>query len=219
MSTPGDPAGPEPAELPDQALARVAAWRAQAPGHAPLRLGLIEALARRTAQQAGPARAVLEARLAALLAEHQAEFPAELASALPSPSAPAPRAPSGLAELVAQLGGAVPSLPAAAAGDGAEPALGPAGAAAAPPELKTVRYFRSTWQRLGVRQRLVQSLAQVPDNAGPLNTQRLLHQALLLMDEHSPEALQHLVTQVETLLWLEQASGMAPPERKGGRRG
>ncbi len=55
-------------------------------------------------------------------------------------------------------------------------------------------------------QRLTQALAQVPDNAGPLNTQRLLNQALELMRDASPQYLQRFMAHAEALLWLDQAS-------------
>ena len=51
-----------------------------------------------------------------------------------------------------------------------------------------------------------QALQRLPDNAGPLNTQRLLLQALTLMHEASPAYLQHFMAHAETLLWLEAAS-------------
>jgi hypothetical protein len=54
--------------------------------------------------------------------------------------------------------------------------------------------------------RVTQALTQVPDNAGPLNTQRLLNQALQLMRDAAPQYLQHLMAHAEALLWLDQAS-------------
>jgi len=78
----------------------------------------------------------------------------------------------------------------------------------ATPGLKTVKEHRSTWAQLQIDQHLHQALVQVPDNAGPLNTQRLLLQALTLMRETSPPYLQHFVAHAEALLWL-QATGPA----------
>ena len=82
---------------------------------------------------------------------------------------------------------------------------------AAAPELKAISQYRSTWSRLSAEQRLHQALAQVPINAGPLNTQRLLHQALAAMRDASPHYLHRFMVQVETLLWLEQLGpGVVP---------
>ncbi len=91
--------------------------------------------------------------------------------------------------------------------------------AAPPGELKAVRDYRGTWARLGMEQRLNQTQAKVPDNAGPLNTQRLLHQALTVMRAASPQYLQHFMLQVEALLALEQMSqGSTPVKKKDGGR-
>ncbi len=71
-------------------------------------------------------------------------------------------------------------------------------------ELKAIRDYRATWKRLSVERRLLQALHQVPDNAGPLNTQRLLHQALAAMGDASAPYLHRFMEQVEALLWLDQ---------------
>lgn len=70
-----------------------------------------------------------------------------------------------------------------------------------PPELD---YFQKTWERLSTGLRLKQSQRQVPENAGPLNSNHLIHRALLLMQERSPGYLQHFLSYVETLSWMEQ---------------
>jgi hypothetical protein len=71
-----------------------------------------------------------------------------------------------------------------------------------------------------MEQRLTQTLAKVPDNAGPLNTQRLLHQALTVMRGASPLYLQHFMSHVEALLALEQMSqGNVPVKKRDGSRG
>ena len=74
----------------------------------------------------------------------------------------------------------------------------------------TLGYLRSTWSRLSADRRLTQSLAKVPENAGPLNSQHLVHRALTQMRELSPEYLHHFMAQVDALLWLEQAASPAP---------
>jgi hypothetical protein len=155
----------------------------------------ISALQHRAAQHGGAARQAIEARLQQL----------RQASVLATTEDPAVAAPadsssnrvSPLAALVAHMARHQP----------------PAG------ELKTVREHRGTWVQLGVQQRLTQTLAQVPDNAGPLNTQRLMHQALSLMGQTSPAYLQHFMAHVEALLALDQLSPppAAPAALPNGR--
>jgi Protein of unknown function (DUF2894) len=83
---------------------------------------------------------------------------------------------------------------------------------AAAPELKAIRDYRSTWSHLSAERRLHQALAKVPDNAGPLNTQRLLHQALRLMHGTSPAYLLHFMAHTESLLALDTVNQpLAPP--------
>jgi hypothetical protein len=91
---------------------------------------------------------------------------------------------------------------------------------AAGAELKTVQQHRGTWAQLQIDQRLHQAVVQVPDNAGPLNTQRLLLQALTLMRETSPQYLQHFMAHAEALLWLEATSpARVQPRKERPRRG
>ncbi len=70
-----------------------------------------------------------------------------------------------------------------------------------PPEIE---YFQKTWERLSTGLRLQQARQQVPENAGPLNSTQLIHRALISMQEISPSYLQHFLSYVETLSWMEQ---------------
>lgn len=84
----------------------------------------------------------------------------------------------------------------------------------------TLGYLRTTWSRLSADRRLTQSLAKVPENAGPLNSQHLVHRSLTLMRELSPEYLHHFMAHVDALLWLEQTdSPVAPPVTAKAARG
>ena len=84
----------------------------------------------------------------------------------------------------------------------------PKSASMAPPEsLKSVTAFKLTWTRLRADQRLREALAQVPAMAGPLNSSHLVNRALQTMRDVSPEYLDAFMSHVDTLLWLEQASG------------
>ena len=176
----------------DAAPALLASARARGlPAADPMRWRRIEALARRLAGHQGATRGLLEARLQTLLAELAAvaERPG------PAPAAPAAEA-SPLRALLAPLQ-AAPPPEAAAADPGATPA--------APRDLKVVQQHRAAWTRLRAEQRVAQSQTALPDQAGPLNSQLLLHRALTLMRETAPGYLQHFMAQAEALMWLEQA--------------
>lgn len=85
-------------------------------------------------------------------------------------------------------------------------------------DAKTVQFFKRTWSRLSADQRLAQSRAALPDNAGPLNSQHLVHRALLLMRELSPEYLEQFVGYVDALQWVEQANEAAAQEAANAGR-
>ena len=69
--------------------------------------------------------------------------------------------------------------------------------------------FKGTWSRLRAEQRLRQALAQVPAMAGPLNSSHVINRTLQAMRDLSPEYLDAFMLHVDTLLWLEHASGGA----------
>jgi hypothetical protein len=200
-------------------IAMIEAWRERgADRFDPVRFRFIEAMARRTAAHDGPVGQVLRARVAQLLADYADALdrarcaPGETGGCDPASSGactPAYATRGPLAELVDYIAGQPPAhADERAAGNVAHGVGGPVA------ELKTLRYFRSTWSRLSAHQRLTQSLAQVPTNAGPLNSQHLVHRALTLMRDASPEYLNRFISYVDTLLWLDQASGGGVLERK-----
>jgi len=96
------------------------------------------------------------------------------------------------------------------------------------PELRSAARFRETWERLGAETQVQKAQACAPQNAGPLNPQRLMLDTLARMAELSPHYLRRFLAHTETLLWLEQAQGQlkqapsakaGPPRaRKAGRQ-
>ena len=61
-----------------------------------------------------------------------------------------------------------------------------------------------------------QARERAPQNAGPLNPQRLMLETLARMGELSPHYLRRFLAHAETLLWLEQAQGqLKAPAGKG----
>ncbi len=204
--------------------ATLEAWRKQGAHRLdPVRFRFIEAMARRAAAHNGETRRLLDDKVDRLLRTYgddleKAGPPASRSASLRgSPPSQASRGP--LAELVEHIGRLAPSSgrgPAAIT-DGVPTPEGTR-------ELKTLSYFRSTWSRLSADRRLTQSLAKVPENAGPLNSQHLVHQALTLMRDLSPEYLNRFMAYVDTLLWLEQANagsastGGAESQRDGSKK-
>lgn len=182
------------------------AWRARGDHRVdPVRFHFIEALARRTVAQQGDARRILDDKLARLLVAYgEGVARAEGLDGAAAPSEAAARQEAqpqrgALAELVDHIGRV------SAHGDG--PAPGDAVASLAPSgEQKTLRYFRNTWSRLSAERRVTQSLAKVPENAGPLNSHHLVHRSLTLMRDLSPEYLNRFMAYVDTLLWVDQVN-------------
>lgn len=162
---------------------------------AAVRARFAQALARRAATHEGAARRVLEARLAEL----------EAATAAPQDASSSNAAPSRR--------GALAELAAYAARQKSAPVLGlPNKPREAAPDTRTVQFFKRTWSRLSADQRLAQSRATLPDNAGPLNSHHLVHRSLTLMRELSPDYLERFVAYVDALQWLEQANEAAAQE-------
>lgn len=193
----------------------LATWRQRGDQRAdPVRFRLMEALARRAQGLPDAPRRVVDTRLASLMAAY-----AQAADKAPATAAPPAQQPrrSPLAQLLDHIGRQAATSPADATGG-----------LATPPELKTLQRFRATWSRLSTEQRLRQSLARVPDNPGPLNSEHLVHRALALMREQAPDYLHHFVAHADTLAWLDRAQARIAPAgagkargaaAKGGRRG
>ncbi|EEA00252.1 conserved hypothetical protein [Burkholderia sp. H160] len=189
------------------ARATLDAWRASGADRLdPVRFHLLEALARRTAQHSGETRCVLEHRLSGLLDEYTAEV--ERANADEGASQATANEANQANE--ATLAALIEHL-------ARHHARADAPHAAAYPELPAIDYFREVWSKVRTEKQLRQSLAQVPGNAGPLNSSTLVHRALSLMRELSPGYLKQFLSYVDTLSWLEQMNGGAPVEKEAPR--
>lgn len=94
--------------------------------------------------------------------------------------------------------------------------------AVAHPDMKSVRQFRATWSRGEAQNRLRKAIASGPENAGPLNSHRLVLRALELMGEVSPHYVQRFMSHVDGLLLLDtlpkRTTSMAPTATKLRRR-
>lgn len=192
--------------------ATLAAWKAQGADQLdPVWFQFLSMLARRAATCSPDVQMLLNQRLTSLMADYRQRMQQPLHR---PGQAPRPRSP--LSRLLDDIRSA---HPVGTGVTGAEPGF--AG-------LKAVDWFKDSWTRLQVQQRLAQSEAAVPDKPGPLNSQRLLLQALTQLRSLSPDYLDLYLTHVDTLLWLEQAesrltetgAGDKPATaRAGGRAG
>jgi len=208
----------------DDLGARLDALRASgAAERDPVRLAHLEALARRAATQPVAIRQPLCARLDALAAELADSLAGE---ASPPRSVDQAASTSPLADLLAYIG-----QQAHASGHAGQPIdilptvdhaaqpntkKAPAAPSTRAPELKSVAIFRDAWSRLSAEQQLTQTLAQAPENAGPMNSQHLVLRSLQVMRDVAPDYLQGFMSYVDTLIWLEHADPTRPPTKTAG---
>jgi hypothetical protein len=187
----------------------------------PVRFRFIEALDRRAAGHSGEARRILDNKLSILLAAY-ADGVERAASKGADVGAGAPFACDDNRGPLAGLIGYMDRR-ASADCDGAD-----AGGAVAPPssypKLEALDYFREIWTKVSTERQLRQSLAQVPGNAGPLNSSSLVHRSLSLMRELSPGYLEQFLSYVDALSWMDEMNGggalveKVAPRTGGGRK-
>lgn len=144
----------------------------------PVRLRVLEGLARRASMQTG----ALRERLVGKLVQRAEAVPAAL------PERRAAPAPCPLADLVAQL-------------------------QTTSPELRNVAAHRRTWGQLRVQRRMAEVSAPVPEHLGPLNSQVLVTRALQQLQGLSPDYLQRLLTQLDTLAALAPLQAAAEADK------
>ncbi|HEX5803088.1 MAG TPA: DUF2894 domain-containing protein [Azospira sp.] len=152
--------------------------------------------------------AALRRRIAALA---QPAVPTPLAALSASSVRLAPHADSHPTDPADSSDPATPADPAPAAAREPQPV--------AAGELKSLHYFRDTWAQLSVDRQLAEALTQAPENAGPLNSHRLVLRALEDMREISPDYLKRFLAHADALLWLDQATGAGAPAEKGSATG
>jgi hypothetical protein len=205
--------------------AKLDAWRALGADRLrPARFRLIDALAKRAPSYDGDARRLLDERLARLIADYSNEIEraqdahtaadSDREPAHPAPNAVDSAAPQGspyrsplseLVDLLASRRTAAPG-PRASIAAGAT-ALSHLAQRDGSPDVPMLDYFRETWSRFSTEKHLRHSLAQVPDNAGPLNSNSLIHRSLALMREVSPGYLRQFLSYVDALSCMEQLAG------------
>jgi hypothetical protein len=191
------------------ARAMLDAWRERGADRLdPVRFRFIEALDRRAAGHSGEARRILDDRLSKLLEAYAGDL--ESAASRAAATSPGEPARGALAGLIDYMASHAPS-------DSDGPAAVPRPSSY--PELEMLDYFREIWTKLSTERQFRQSLAQVPGNAGPLNSSSLVHRSLSLMRELSPGYLQQFLSYVDALSWMEQMNGGASAEKDAPRSG
>lgn len=217
---------------------RLADWREHGADRIdPLRFHLIEALARRAAGQGGAARRVLDARLRELTAAYEKSVAksgavgtaARIADAASVTDAVAPAAGSPVTATTATATAVPTALPTAsrplvdllnyiqkqtAESDAHRTLRKVALQRATYPELPEIDYFRDALSKVSTNRQVRQSLERVPENAGPLNSNHLVHRSLLMMRELSPGYLWHFLAYVDGLSWMEQVNAFGMPMGK-----
>lgn len=71
-------------------------------------------------------------------------------------------------------------------------------------ELKSIALFRASWAKRHIDNLANQAINNRPDNAGPLNPERLASGSLSRIKALSPRYLNRFIGYVDTLLWLQQ---------------
>lgn len=186
----------------------------------PVRFRFLQAMARRTAALQGLARQQLEDKLDTHLRAYAQLLEAvepdastmDSAEASPAASATPQTAPAPLTELLAYL-----TYPDAPDNDPTwdRDAIG---LREAYPDVQMLEYFRGVWSRVSADRQVRQSQEQVHKNAGPLNSNQLVHRALSLMRELSPGYLQQFLSYTDALMWMEQIHAATAPAPKESTR-
>jgi hypothetical protein len=161
----------------------------------PIRFRFIEAMERRTAALGGEARRILDDKLSRLIQAYANDL--DTAASRVGDVAQKRDAGGGA------LAGLIDYIGQSERGDSQSVVTE-----------NVLDYFRETWSRLSSERQLKRSLAQVPGNAGPLNSSSLVHRSLSLMRELSPGYLQQFLSYVDALSWMEQMNGGGVPTDK-----
>lgn len=176
-------------------------------GHDPARFHYLEALARRMQAQPPAVQALLQQRLQAAVADYAARAGTAPATP-PAPPAATCTTDSPLALLNRDL----------AARAQAEADQVRTSESTSTSEMKSVRQFSEVWSKISADQQVTQALHKAPENAGPLNSHKLMLRSLGLMRTLSPDYLRRFMAQMDALLWLEQTNAdLARPAPRAPR--
>jgi len=193
------------------------AWREQRSDRLdPVRFQLIQAMANRAAGLAeSEAKRKLNSRLAELIQQYAAHVDQATTSA-----AHTTRAAAQLPSSNATLAGLIKHLEKLTLPSNTRTVSSSVGHLRERyPELPVLDEFRSTWSRVSANRQVRQSEEQVHENAGPLNSNHLVHRALSMMRDVSPGYLHQFLSYLDALAWVEQLQISSEPTAKDSKRG
>ncbi|UCU99994.1 DUF2894 domain-containing protein [Acidovorax radicis] len=179
--------------------------------HDPVRFRYLETLDRRMRLQPAAVQVLLERKLHEALVAYQHD--ARTLQAAPNHAqnhAPKPPAENGLSQLNRDLNTRARADANQALVDGTQSMS----------DLRSVRQFSEVWSKISAEKQVTQALHAGPENAGPLNSHKLMLRSLNLMRTLSPDYLRHFWAQMDSLLWMERMNaGFAAPSAKPARQG
>lgn len=174
--------------------------------HDPVRFRYLETLDRRMRLQPAAVQALLERKLHEALAAYQQD--ARTFQALPNHTQ-RPPADNCLSQLNRDLNTRARADAHQALVDGTQSMS----------DLRSVRQFSEVWSKISAEKQVTQALHAGPENAGPLNSHKLMLRSLNLMRTLSPDYLRHFWAQMDSLLWMERMNtGFAAPSAKPVRK-
>ena len=86
------------------------------------------------------------------------------------------------------------------------------------PELKSLKQFKDTLAKEHAIKRVSDAIANAPENAGPLNPEKLAIRSLTAIRDLSPDYLNRFIAYMDTLLWLEQAASSKSVNNKSKKK-
>ncbi|CAM2154357.1 DUF2894 family protein [Pararobbsia alpina] len=180
----------------------------------PVRFRVIDALDRRAATYQGASRDVLDRKLAAWVERYRQDLEHHAVESAPAVDS----ARSALSDLMAHIATQTRSTPQAPSPSRTNTASDIPRSAittnAVQPEVEVLDYFREVWEKLNSENQWRQFSTQVPENAGPLNTEKLMLRTLSLMRDVSPEYARQFLAYVNALSWMDRVAGDIVPVRK-----
>ena len=173
------------------------AWREQGADRLnPLAFHYLTALQKRIATQQGDARRLLGEKLSAHIESYTKNLERDARRTVADDQA---KPGTALAELTRELDSRATARNSGTASSDETPH-------SKLPEIGVLDDARKLWSSVHTRSQVRRSLENSPENAGPLNSSSLVHRALTLMGEVSPGYLQHFMSYVDALSWLQHLS-------------
>lgn len=85
-------------------------------------------------------------------------------------------------------------------------------------ELRSASAFHDSWARLSAVETVHLAVQRGADQAGPLNSHRLVLHTLGLLADLSPDYLRRFLTHADALLWIEEAGARLTRASPSSRR-